>query len=122
MSDSDNKLNDLASQYLDLWQKQLASQSSEKIVEDAMKTAGEFQNQSQEMMKQLDTPEKMQAWMAQWADSWKAQFSDGTGIHPNGTASSSDTSGNAKHNVDELTRRITLLEERVRELESRFKN
>jgi len=121
MSDSDNNINDLASQYLDLWQKQLMSQASEKVVEDALKTAGSFQSQSQELMKSLDTPDKMQTWMAQWAESWKAQFSEETGNQTNGATATSAAPEHTEHNMDELTRRITLLEERVRSLESQLK-
>lgn len=126
MSDSDNKIHDLAAQYLDLWQKQLLSQSSERVVEDSLKLGEVFNQQASEMMKTLDTPEKIQSWMGNWADSWKEQFKDGTNpfttAQTGGTTSASPAPEHTERNMDELSRRIAELEKRVRELESRLDN
>jgi len=126
MSDSDKNIHDLAAQYLDLWQKQLLSQSSERVVEDSLKLGEAFNQQASEMMKTLDTPEKIQSWMGNWADSWKEQFKDGTNpfttAQTSGTTSASPAPEHAERNMDELSHRLNKLEERVRELESRLED
>ncbi len=124
MSDSEKDIHAMAAQYLDMWQKQLASQSSEKMIEDAMKATNLYRDQMGEMMTSFDTPEKMQNWMGQWAESWKAQFENATGQNQSastGAAPSASASGNNQHDMDELTRRIAELEERVLFLESKLK-
>ncbi|NVJ91270.1 MAG: hypothetical protein HWE34_06415 [Methylocystaceae bacterium] len=125
MSDSEKDIHAMAAQYLDLWQKQLASQSSEKMIEETMKATNLYRDQMGEMMSTFDTPEKMQNWMGQWAESWKAQFENATGQDEpasTGAAPSASASDNNQHDVDELTRRIAALEERVLFLESKLKD
>jgi len=129
MSDSNKDIHDLAAQYLDLWQKQLSSQSSERLVQDSLKLSDAFNQQAAEMMKTLDTPEKIQTWMESWTESWKEQFKDGTNPFApftppktGGPTSASPASEYPEHNVDELSERLTLLEKRVRELESRLES
>jgi polyhydroxyalkanoate synthesis regulator phasin len=128
MSDSTNNMNDLAAQYMELWQKQLKTQGSEKMVDDAIKMANQFQEQSSEMMKQLDSPEKQQQWMNTWTETWKEQFKDGQDpasqfaeLQKNWAETLGNASGNAQPSVDELEKRIATLEERVAELESQLK-
>jgi len=128
MSDSDNKIEDLASKYLNLWQEQLKNQASDKVISDTMAAASQMNAGAQELMKSLDTPEKTQEWMATWAQTWKEQFKNGTEqqnpfaqAFQNGPTSSSAAPEHTKHDVDDLTRRITLLEERLQQLESRLK-
>lgn len=128
MSDSDNKIEDLASKYLNLWQEQLKSQASDKVVSDAMAAANQMNAGVQELMKSLDTPEKTQEWMATWAQTWKAQFDNGTEqqnpfaqAFQNGATSHKPAPEHTEHDVDELTLRITLLEERLQQLESKLK-
>jgi len=126
MSDSDKTIEDLASQYLDLWQKQLSSQLSEKTIADTIAVANQMNDGAQEFLKSLDTPEKSQEWVTTWADSWKAQFNNATKQQnpsdPTGPAPASPTPQHSEHGVDDLTRRIALLEERVQQLESKPKD
>lgn len=129
MSDSENDIHNLASQYFDLWQKQLQAQSSDKLVNDSLNLANAFNQQAAEAMKTLDTPEKVQQWMGTWAESWKEQFKDGQNpfeqfntAKTDGTASASAASGHTQHDMDELSRRVSELEARLAELESRLKD
>lgn len=129
MNKSNNDIHDLAAQYLDLWQKQLFNQSSDRVVQDSLNTFKTLNEQTADLIKSLDSPEKIQAWMTTWAESWKEQFKDGTqpfnpfaNIKESGAASPAPASGHTGDNVDELTRRIDALEKRVRELESRLKD
>lgn len=128
MSDNkDQDIHKLASDFLDLWQKQLTAQSTDRAVNDGLKLAGAFNEQAAAFMKTMDTPQKAQTWMQSWSESWKEQFKDGTDPfaaftqgQTHGAATAAPASEHPEHNVDELSRRITLLEERVRELESRL--
>jgi hypothetical protein len=129
MSDSKEKIEDLASQYLNLWQKQFKNHASDKMMKDTFTAMNQMNAGAQELMKSFDTPEKTQEWITTWADSWKAQFNNGTEQHPaftfaqaNGATSSSAASGNTAHEMDDLTQRIALLEERLQQLESRLKD
>ncbi len=128
MSDSTNNINDLAAQYMELWQKQLTAQGSDKMVDDALKMANQFQEQSSEMMKQLDTPEKQQQWMNTWTETWKEQFKDGQDpasqfaeMQQNWAQTVGAASRDAQHPVGKLEKRIAALEERVAELESQLR-
>lgn len=128
MSDSDNNINDLASKYFDLWQKQLTSQSSDKMVEDALKSVNQFQEQTGEMMESLQTPEKMQEWMSTWSETWKGQFKDEQDpfgqfkeMQQNWAETIGAASERAPNNMDELEKRIATLEKQVAELESKLK-
>ncbi|SCA55617.1 hypothetical protein MTBPR1_110056 [Candidatus Terasakiella magnetica] len=134
MSDSQNKMNDLAAQYLELWQKQLTSDATKRAVDDASKSAEAFGEQSAEFMKNLDSPQKVQNWMNTWAESWKAQFEDGTNPFSQfaenvqaaqnaaaGAATARPSSEHPVHDVDELSKRIGELEKRVHDLESQLK-
>ncbi len=128
MSNDKQDIHNLAAQYLDLWQKQLHTGASERMVEDSIKTMETFNEQAQEVMKSLDSPEKMQTWMTTWADAWKDKLSDGANpfeqffaFQKGGTAAASAASDNATRNMDELTRRIGALEQRVAELEAQLK-
>lgn len=128
MNDSTKDLNDLAAQYMDLWQKQLTAASSDKMVDDAAKLANQFQEQTSEMMQSLDTPEKQQQWMNTWAESWKEQFKDEQNpfsqfseMQQNWAKAVGAASGNTASHVGELEKRIAALEERVAELESQLK-
>jgi len=124
MTDSKNDLNDLAAQYMDLWQKQMQAQSSERVVEDALKSTQALNEQMGEMMKGFDSPEKVQNWMSTWAESWKAQIEKATGqpaANPFWPPAAGAASGNDQRHVDELEKRIAALEERVLSLESQLK-
>ncbi|NVK17183.1 MAG: hypothetical protein HWE30_00655 [Methylocystaceae bacterium] len=124
MSDTKNDLNDLAAQYMDLWQKQMLAQSSERVVEDALKSTQAMNEQMGEMMKSFDSPEKVQNWMTTWAESWKAQIEKTTGqptANPFWPPTAGTASGNDQHNVAELEKRLATLEERVLSLESQLK-
>ncbi|WP_167730570.1 hypothetical protein [Terasakiella sp. SH-1] len=127
MSDSQKNINDLAAQYMELWQKQLASPATERAMGDAMKTAEAFGEQSAELMKNLDSPEKVQNWMQTWTESWKAQFEDGkdplsqfAAAATQGAKATGAPSGDAVDKLDELSQRIDGLEHRIRELESKL--
>lgn len=124
MTDSKNDLNDMAAQYMDLWQKQILSQSSERIVEDALKSTQAMNDHMSEVMKGFDSPEKVQNWMTTWAETWKTQIEKASGqpnANPFWPPTAGAASGNDQHNVAELEKRIATLEERVLSLESQLK-
>ncbi len=126
MSDSTNDLHNMATQYMEMWQKQMKSQASERVVEDAMKTSNALNQQMGEMMKGFDSPEKVQNWMATWAETWKAQIENATGQqqqqNPFWPPAAAAPSGDTHNNVAELEKRIATLEERVRFLESKLES
>ena len=133
MSESNKSIHDLAAQYLDLWQKQMGNQQSNRAMDETLKSSQEFAKQSQDFLQSMNSPEKMQDWMTTWADSWKAQFEDGTNpfeqfstLFPtapaSGASSSSAAHEPADKQLDELTDRVALLEKRIAELEARLKD
>ncbi|MDV7339662.1 hypothetical protein RYZ26_08665 [Terasakiella sp. A23] len=125
MTDPKNDLHNMATQYMEMWQKQMKSQATERAVEDAMKTSDALNQQMGEMMKGFDSPEKIQNWMTTWAETWKAQIENATGQQPNNPfwpPAAAAASHNPDNNVAELEKRIATLEERVRILESQLKS
>ncbi|WP_417789397.1 hypothetical protein [Terasakiella pusilla] len=124
MSKDKTDLHDLAAQYMQLWQKQIMSQSNERMMQDALKTSQTLNEQMGEALKGFDSPEKIQNWMTTWADTWKAQIEDAQGkqnANPFWPPSPADASGHHNKHVAELEKRIAALEERVLSLESELK-
>lgn len=125
MSDSDKNIHDLAANYFDLWQKQLKSKANEQLMEDSLKTMQTFQEEAGAMMKNMDSPDKIQNWMETWTNAWKAQLSETETPFAQTPADWSKTAGaafgNFVPNMDELSKRVSALEDKVAELELRLK-
>lgn len=118
-------LDDLAKQYMDLWQKQLSALSNDDTVADLMAKTLELMNPGTIQSGQPGQPNMMDPknnpFLAAFSMTPETNANAGTRTQnraQDGTKAASPSGGDPDHDVVELTRRIHALEKRIAELET----